>query len=208
MRPGEFEYRFREPYATPQEKGAPAPVQSRTEERSMIIERNVAVAMRDGVKILVDIFRPANEQPAPPIIAFTPYGKHQNGSASYSANPGCEVTPDMVSAYATFEGPDPLYWVPHGYALVHADIRGTWYSEGDATFVSPQNAEDFYDLIEWAGHATMEQRASWAPPACPILPRCATGAKQSCATAAFGCHNQGRARAIPIANSRATAGTA
>jgi predicted acyl esterase len=34
---------------------------------------------------------------------------------------------------------------------VHADIRGTWHSEGDATFVSPQNAEDFYDLIEWAG---------------------------------------------------------
>jgi hypothetical protein len=151
MRPGEFEYRFREPYATPQERGAPDPVQSRRVERGMIIERNVPVALRDGVKILVDIFRPADEQPAPPIIAWTPYGKHQNGSASYSANPGCEVTPDMVSEYATFEGPDPLFWVPHGYALVHADIRGTWYSEGDATFVSPQNAEDFYDLIEWAG---------------------------------------------------------
>jgi len=151
MRPGEFEYRFREPYATPQERGAPDPVQSRRVEHGMIIERNVPVALRDGVKILVDIFRPADEQPAPPIIAWTPYGKHQNGSASYSANPGCEVTPDMVSEYATFEGPDPLYWVPHGYALVHADIRGTWHSEGDATFVSPQNAEDFYDLIEWAG---------------------------------------------------------
>ena len=52
MRPGEFEYRFREPYATPQEKGAPAPVQSRTEEHAMIIERNVPVALRDGVTCL------------------------------------------------------------------------------------------------------------------------------------------------------------
>ncbi len=151
MPPGEFEYRFCEPYATPGQRGAPAPVHSRTVEHAMIIERNVAVAMRDGVKILVDIFRPADERPAPPIIAYTPYGKHQNGLANYRANPGCEVTPDMVSEYATFEGPDPLYWVPRGYAVVHADIRGTWHSEGDATFVSPQNAEDFYDLIEWAG---------------------------------------------------------
>jgi uncharacterized protein len=151
MRPGEFEYRFREPYATPQQRGAPDPTPSRTVEHGMLIERNVAVALRDGVKILVDIFRPANEQPAPPIIAWTPYGKHQNGLATYSANPGCGVTADMVSPYATFEGPDPLYWVPHGYAVVHADIRGTWHSEGDATFVSPENAEDFYDLIEWAG---------------------------------------------------------
>jgi uncharacterized protein len=151
MRPDEFEYRFREPFATPQQRGAPDPTPSRTVEHGMIIERNVAVALRDGVKILVDIFRPANELPAPPIIAWTPYGKHQNGLATYSANPGCGVTADMVSPYATFEGPDPLYWVPHGYALVHADIRGTWHSEGDATFVSPENAEDFYDLIEWAG---------------------------------------------------------
>src|SRR5271170_6703586 len=108
MRPGEFEYRFREPFATPQQKGAPDPTPSRTVEHGMIIERNVAVALRDGVKILVDIFRPANEQPAPPIIAWTPYGKHQNGLATYSANPGCGVTADMVSPYATFEGPDPL----------------------------------------------------------------------------------------------------
>ncbi len=151
MRPGEFEYRFREPFASPAEKGVPAPIFSRTVENGMIIERNVPVAMRDGINILVDVFRPADKRLAPPIIAWTPYGKHQNGLATYSANPGCGVTADMVSAYATFEGPDPLYWVQHGYALVHADIRGTWHSGGDATFVSPENAQDFYDLIEWAG---------------------------------------------------------
>src|SRR5208337_4318913 len=29
--------------------------------------------------------------------------------------------------------------------------RGMWYSEGDATFISPEEGEDLYDLIEWAG---------------------------------------------------------
>lgn len=145
-----FEYRYREPYAKPAEKGAPPPLYSRTLEHGMLIERNVPVAMRDGVEILVDVLRPHEERPAPPIIAWTPYGKHQNGLATFTANPGCEVTAEMVSPYATFEGPDPLYWVPRGYAVIHADMRGAWYSGGDATYVSPENAEDFYDLIEWA----------------------------------------------------------
>lgn len=150
MSSSRFQYRYRAPYAKPEDKGAPAPRYSRSVESGMLIERNVAVPMRDGVEILVDIFRPVEENPAPPIIAFSPYGKHQNGSATYSANPGCEVTPEMVSRYATFEAPDPLYWVPRGYVVVNADIRGTWHSQGDATYVSPENARDFYDLIEWA----------------------------------------------------------
>ena len=41
--------------------------------------------------------------------------------------------------------------MPRGYAVINADIRGLWWSGGDATFVSPEEAEDFYDLIEWAG---------------------------------------------------------
>jgi uncharacterized protein len=150
MPSAEFQYRYRAPYATPEKKGAPEPIYSRTIESGMLIERNVVVSMRDGVGIFVDVFRPVDEKPAPPIIAFSPYGKHQNGSATYNANPGCEVTPGMVSHYATFEAPDPLYWIPRGYAIVNADIRGTWHSQGDATYVSPENARDFYDLIEWA----------------------------------------------------------
>lgn len=44
-----------------------------------------------------------------------------------------------------------MYWVPKGYAIIAVDPRGTWYSEGIATFVSPEEREDEYDLIEWAG---------------------------------------------------------
>jgi predicted acyl esterase len=38
-----------------------------------------------------------------------------------------------------------------GYAVINVDPRGTWYSEGAATFLSPEEAQDFYDLIEWVG---------------------------------------------------------
>ena len=31
------------------------------------------------------------------------------------------------------------------------DIRGTWYSEGIAHYLAPEEAQDFYDAIEWAG---------------------------------------------------------
>jgi uncharacterized protein len=34
---------------------------------------------------------------------------------------------------------------------VNADIPGTWFSGGDATFLSPEEAACGHDLIEWAG---------------------------------------------------------
>jgi uncharacterized protein len=149
MTPNRFEYRLREPYGSPQERGAPPPVYSRSVEHGMIIERNVAVKMRDGLRLYADVFRPADERPGPPIVVWTPYGKHWYGELE--KDPNTAVREDMLSHYATFEGPDPLYWVPLGYVIVNVDARGTWYSEGTSTFLSPEEAEAFYDAIEWAG---------------------------------------------------------
>ena len=150
MKAGEFEYRFCEPLGAPRERGGSPPVYRRTVENSMVIERDVAVAMRDGIKIYIDVFRPANEKPAPPLIAWGPYGKH--GHTNYhEVFPNCGVKPETQSRYAAFEAPDPGYWVPQGYAVINVDIRGTWYSQGDATYLSPEEAQDYYDLIEWAG---------------------------------------------------------
>jgi predicted acyl esterase len=150
MKAGEFEYRFCEPLGAPGERGGALPVYRRTVENGMVIERDVAVAMRDGIKIYIDVLRPADEKPAPPLIAWGPYGKH--GHTNYhEVFPNCGVKPEMQSRYAAFEAPDPGYWVPQGYAVINVDIRGTWYSQGDATYLSPEEAEDYYDLIEWAG---------------------------------------------------------
>jgi uncharacterized protein len=144
-------YRFRAPIGKPEDKGARPPEYGRRIEDGVLIERDVAVGMRDGVEIFVDIYRPAEESLAvPPLIAWGPYGKH--GHTRYSLNfPKADVDDANMSAYTAFEAPDPFYWVPKGYAVINADPRGTWHSQGSATYLSPEEALDFYDLIEWAG---------------------------------------------------------
>jgi len=119
-------------------------------EDGMSIERDVAVPMRDGVRIFVDIFRPDDKTGGlPTLIAWGPYGKHspRGTYARFHDNGG--VRPEWVSRHAAFEAPDPLYWTRHGYAIINVDPRGTWYSEGKATFWSADEAKDYYDLIEW-----------------------------------------------------------
>lgn len=152
MKSRDFEYRFRDPLHPPESRNGTPPCYSRSVEKGMIIERDVPVMMRDGVRIYVDLFRPVDEKPAPPLISWSPYGKHvttaQTLGRSYATS---GVNLDELSPHTTFEAPDPAYWIPRGYAIIIANIRGTWYSEGNATFISPKEAEDFYDLIEWAG---------------------------------------------------------
>lgn len=144
-----FSYRFRAPLNAPEARGGRPPVYRRTIEYGMIIERDVAVALRDGVRIFVDVYRPRDEQPAAPLIAWGPYGKHvPNEPARF---PAAGLNPEHMSPITPFEGPDPVYWVPRGYAVVTVNPRGTWYSEGNATYLSPEEAQDFYDVIEWAG---------------------------------------------------------
>ena len=145
-----FEYRFRPPTGAPEELGGRPPEYRRHEEGGMLIERDVAVALRDGVRINVDVFRPADDTKAAPLIAWGPYGKHGHTRMAVSF-PKSGVREDMASLHTVFEAPDPQYWVPRGYAVINPDPRGTWFSEGRATYLSPEEALDFYDLIEWAG---------------------------------------------------------
>jgi predicted acyl esterase len=144
-----FHYRFRAPLNTPQSRGAGAPHYRRSIEHGMIVERDVAVALRDGVRIFVDVYRPPDEQPAAPLIAWGPYGKHTPNEPERFPYAG--LNPEHMSSITPFEGPDPVYWVPRGYAVVTVNKRGTWYPEGEATYLSPEEARDFYDVIEWAG---------------------------------------------------------
>jgi predicted acyl esterase len=117
------------------------------EERGIICEYDIAVNMRDGIKIYSDIFRPEKEGKYPALIAWGPYGKHiPFNDASHAAS---GVAPSDMSEYCAFEAPDPVYWCPHGYVIINVDPRGAWGSEGVLTFMSEQEAEDCYDLIEW-----------------------------------------------------------
>ncbi|MFC2056996.1 CocE/NonD family hydrolase [Chloroflexota bacterium] len=149
-----FEMVFRE--SLPVTEGGYPGFNPRTERaRGMIIERDVTMTLRDGVKINIDIFRPEKAGEYPVLIAWSPYGKHRRAYADYYGRGTSGGTTDInegdVSEYTTFEAADPVYWCANDYVIINADARGAWGSEGVATFMSDQEAKDCYDLIEWAG---------------------------------------------------------
>lgn len=145
-----FDYHFRPPRDSPESRHATGP-DPRTEHRpGMVIDRDVEITTRSGRSVMADIYRPATDEPAAVLIAWSPYGKH-NPAPIGLIYPRSGVRPEHIGELTTFEAPDPDYWIPHGYAIVVADIPGTWNARGPATYVSPEEAEDFYDLIEWAG---------------------------------------------------------
>ena len=131
-------------------EGWPGMDYSKTTDAGMRIQRNVTVPMRDGKLLRVDLYRPDHaDEPLPVLIAWSPYGKH--GQLDWRYWPGNDVPTEDLSPYTCFETPDPAYWTRHGYAVIMADARGTWGSEGNVTMGGPAEARACYDLIEWAG---------------------------------------------------------
>lgn len=116
----------------------------------IVFEKDVAVMLRDGVTIHVDVFRPAGDDKVPVLVAWSPYGKGQGTSMSVMGIFGLVgLDNSIVSGLAKFEGPDPAYWCARGYAICNPDIRGTVDSEGDSVLWDRQEGRDCHDLIEW-----------------------------------------------------------
>lgn len=116
----------------------------------IVFEKDVAVTLRDGVTIYVDVFRPAGTAKVPAIMAYSPYGKAQGTSPSVMGIFGLVGIPNSaVSGLEKFEGPDPAYWCAQGYAVCNPDIRGIVDSEGDSVLWDRQDGLDAYDIIEW-----------------------------------------------------------
>lgn len=118
------------------------------EEDGVVIERDVPVALRDDVTVYVDVFRPAAAHDIPVILTLSPYGKH--APKGFHLFPGAEVPEGAISRHTVWEGPDPVWWAERGYAVINADSRGSWMSEGDLVVLSEQEGLDGYDLVEWA----------------------------------------------------------
>src|SRR6476661_677433 len=118
----------------------------------IVFEKDIAVTLRDGVTIYVDVFRPVpvGEEKVPAIVAYSPYGKGQGTSPSVMGIFGLVgLDNSVVSGLEKFEGPDPAFWCAHGYAICNPDIRGVIDSEGDSVLWDQQDGRDCYDLIEW-----------------------------------------------------------
>jgi uncharacterized protein len=119
----------------------------------VIFERDLAVPMRDGVVLSANLFRPVDGKPAPVIMSVTPYGKDTGRDPFVTLLmrlSGVRFGKIKVSRFTSFESPDPLYWVGNGYAVMQTDIRDMHKSQGHAGVLTNQDAQDYYDVIEWA----------------------------------------------------------
>lgn len=142
------------PGVAPRDGGAPPLRYEKVQADGMIIERNVSIRMRDGIKLYAYLYRPENEAngKVPPIVGWSPYPTFKSAIENQYARWHTKYSPGQVSKYAVNEFIDPLSWTRRGFAVLIANNRGHWYSEGDGYIEGgPQESQDEYDLVEWAG---------------------------------------------------------
>src|SRR5215475_15846267 len=89
----------------------------------VVFEHDVKVAMRDGVVLHADIYRPAAEGKFPVLLQRTPYDRRNFDFGLKGAQ--------------------------RGFVVIIQDVRGRYSSDGDFyTFINEPN--DGYDTVEWA----------------------------------------------------------
>ena len=93
-------------------------------------ESNIMVAMRDGVRMATDVYRPAQagvalDGPFPVLLQRTPYSKTRE---------------DLVL--------EALFFTSHGYVTVLQDCRARYLSEGGFTKYTGEG-EDGFDTLAW-----------------------------------------------------------
>ncbi|SQI31740.1 dipeptidyl aminopeptidase [Rhodococcus coprophilus] len=123
----------------------------------IVVERDLPIRTGDGTILRADVYRPhhAADEQLPALVAVTPYGKSA-GIDDYPvdfaalAASGTFVGDLGLSEATSFEAPDPAYWVPRGYAVVVADMRGCFASDGRPRLLLSRAAVDAAAVIEWA----------------------------------------------------------
>ncbi|MEE4545882.1 CocE/NonD family hydrolase [Streptomyces sp. V4-01] len=118
----------------------------------IVFEKDVAVTLRDGTTIYVDVLRPAGDEKVPVLVAWSPYGKSTGTDPKYTQLFGLlGIDLKLLSGLSKFEGPDPAFWCANGYAVCNPDPRGVFNSQGDSVMFGEQEGQDCHDLIEWLG---------------------------------------------------------
>ncbi len=118
--------------------------------QEMIMEKDVTVEMKDGEKLYVNIFRPNKEGQFPVVMSADTYGKDNKPKiTNMGANwPTLGAIP--TSSFTPEESPDPGFWVPQDYVVIKVALRGSSKSNGVLSPWSKREAEDYYEVIEWA----------------------------------------------------------
>jgi predicted acyl esterase len=110
--------------------------------QGMIAEKDVAVPMRDGVNLSVDIYRPDTTEKLAALLAFSIYNKDLQGPDVAKALP---PQPAWSSLWAgLLEAGDTKFLVSRGYIHIIGSPRGVFKSDAGGS-----RLWDSYDLIEW-----------------------------------------------------------
>ncbi|WP_342364358.1 CocE/NonD family hydrolase [Terrarubrum flagellatum] len=109
----------------------------------VVVHKDVFIAMRDGVRLATDIYRPARSgapvnQPAPVILERTPYGKTQRSRAEIEIGMSGPMLRAEVAAH----------FVRHGYIVIYQDCRGRHGSEGEFVKYLSEGPDGF-DAMAW-----------------------------------------------------------
>ncbi|WP_339792746.1 CocE/NonD family hydrolase [uncultured Imperialibacter sp.] len=109
-----------------------------------IVENDIMIDMRDGVRLATDVYFPAKgdrrvDRAFPVILERTPYGKHLPVVS--------EVTAADTKTYKN-RVEVAEFFVREGYIVVYQDCRGRYNSEGEyVKYLSDPN--DGFDTCEW-----------------------------------------------------------
>lgn len=96
---------------------------------AVLIDKNVAIPMRDGVVLKADVYRPQGDERFPVLLQRTPYNK--------------EFLPIVAMTL------DPIRAAAAGYAVVIQDVRGRWASAGEVFSPYGHEEADGADTLDW-----------------------------------------------------------
>jgi putative CocE/NonD family hydrolase len=103
------------------------------------------IEMRDGVRLVGDVYRPDAPGAFPALLTMHPYCKDMEDLVEL----GPEIDAFNVE-FAAVEAGDHEFWATRGYVHAIVDVRGTGKSEGEYhNLCSPLEQRDGYDLVEW-----------------------------------------------------------
>ena len=94
------------------------------------------IVCHDGVKVAAAVYLPAGKEKWPTLLAASPYRFDNNKAPA-------------VPVFLWRETGPIDYYLRHGYAFVHLDVRGTGRSGGDYRYMCPKEQRDLHDVIIW-----------------------------------------------------------
>ncbi|MGT2333501.1 CocE/NonD family hydrolase [Staphylococcus aureus] len=100
-------------------------------------------------KLYIKYFEP-NKHGHPVVMSADTYGKIISLKSQILGALWPTLGAIPTSSFTPKESPDPGFWVPNDYVVVKVALRGSDKSKGVLSPWSKREAEDYYEVIEWA----------------------------------------------------------